>query len=233
MWSGDAEASSNPVSEHAFGHTGFTGTSLWIDPDRSLVVACLTNRVYYGRATGGAWSYDRDGALAAQGRVDQDMLVGLMAEPFLRLLPPKTTGRELFGVQFAASVWEQAKQRGLLDADIVATLTAFTARTIAQAYRDFLPQFPDEVIVSGGGAQNPSLMAMLRRELAPARVVTSGDMGLPVDAKEAVAFAVLAYETWHGRPSNLPSATGAHQPVILGSITPGWPSHDQCCWPRR
>ena len=86
----------------------------------------------------------------------------LMDEPYLRLPPPKTTGRELFGAQFGAQVWERAKTRSLSDADIVATLTAYTARSIAQAYRDFLPGMPDEVIVSGGGALNPTLMAMLR-----------------------------------------------------------------------
>ncbi len=80
---------------------------------------------------------------------------------------------------------------------------------------------PDEVIVSGGGALNPTLMGMLRAELAPAHVITSDDLGLPAEAKEAVAFAVLAYETWHGRPGNLPSATGARRAVVLGSITPG------------
>ncbi len=172
------------------------------------------------RATGGAWSFDCDGALAAQGRVDEALLDELMAEPYLHLAPPKTTGRELFGVQFGAQVWEQAKARGLSDHDIVATLTAFTARSIGQAYREFLPRMPDEVIVSGGGALNPILMAMLRAELASAQVLTSGDLGLPVEAKEAVAFAILAYETWHGRSSNLPSATGARHPVILGNITP-------------
>ncbi len=173
------------------------------------------------RATGGAWEYDHDGTLASQGAVDAELLAELMDEPYLRLPPPKTTGRELFGAQLGAQIWEQGKARSLSDADILATLTAYTARSIAQAYRDFLPAMPDEVIVSGGGALNPTLMGMLRVELAPAHVITSGDLGLPAEAKEAVAFAVLAYETWHGRPGNLPSATGARRAVVLGSITPG------------
>jgi len=173
------------------------------------------------RATGGDWEYDRNGALAAQGTVDAELLAELMDEPYLRLPPPKTTGRELFGAQLGAQVWERGKARSLSDADIVATLTAYTARSIAQAYRDFLPGMPDEVIVSGGGALNPSLMGMLRAALLPASVLTSDDLGLPAEAKEAVAFAVLAYETWHGRPGNLPSATGARWAVVLGSITPG------------
>ncbi|MEJ5200508.1 MAG: anhydro-N-acetylmuramic acid kinase, partial [Anaerolineae bacterium] len=174
-----------------------------------------------GRATDGAWTYDRDGALAAQGRVDDALLDELMAEPYLKQPPPKTTGRELFGAQFGARVWERAAAAGLAACDIVATLTAFTARSIAQAYRDFLPRLPDEVIVSGGGARNPTLMAFLRAELPATRVVTSDEMGLPGDAKEAVAFAVLAYETWHGRPGNLPAATGARKAVVLGNVTPG------------
>ncbi len=186
-----------------------------------------------GRATGGAWEYDRDGVLAAQGRVNEALLAELMAEPYLRLPAPKTTGRELFGVQFGARVWERAKAAGLADVDILATLTAFTARSIAQAYRELLPRMPDEVIVSGGGAQNPTLMAMLRAALLPSpeigggvggggvSVLTTDDFDLPAEAKEAVAFAVLAYETWHGRPGNLPAATGAQRAVVLGNITPG------------
>lgn len=173
------------------------------------------------RATRSEWTFDRDGALAAQGRVDETLLAELMREPYLQRPPPKTTGRELFGAQFSARVWNQARARGLKPADIIATLTAFSARSIAQAYRDFLPTLPAEVIVSGGGARNPTLMARLRAELPAARVVTSDEMGLPGDAKEAVAFAVLAYETWHGRPGNLPAATGAQRAVVLGSITPG------------
>ncbi len=174
-----------------------------------------------GRATGGAWAFDRDGALAAQGRVDETLLADLLADPYFSLPPPKTTGRERFGAQFGGRVWEQAQAAGLTPYDIVATLTAFTARSIVQAYRDFLPRPPDEVIVSGGGARNPVLMAMLRAGLPAARILTSDELGLPGEAKEAVAFAVLAYETWHGRPGNVPAATGARRPVVLGAITPG------------
>mgnify|MGYP000914696699 FL=1 len=172
------------------------------------------------RATDGALTFDRDGALAARGHVDKPLLCELLREPYLRQSPPKTTGRELFGAQFGARVWEQGIARGLTPEDIVATLTAFTAASIAQAYRDFLPTLPDEVIVSGGGARNPTLMALLRDHLPGIRVIPSDDVGLGVEAKEAVAFAVLAYETWHGRPGNLPAATGARRAVILGDITP-------------
>jgi len=172
------------------------------------------------RATNGAQSYDRDGAWAARGRVNDTLLQDLLREPYLHQAPPKTTGRELFGSQFGARVWEQGMARGLHPEDIVATLTAFTVTSIAQAYRDFLPRMPDEVIVSGGGARNPTLMAMLREQLSGVRVIPSDDVGLGVEAKEAVAFAVLAYETWHGRPGNLPAATGARHPVVLGNITP-------------
>lgn len=172
------------------------------------------------RATDGAWTYDRDGALAAAGRVDADFLPELLADPYFHAPPPKTTGRERFGVQRGAALWEAARARGLRPNDIVATLTALTAASIARAYRDFLPRFPDEVILSGGGAANPTLVAMLREQLAPATLLRSDDLGLPSAAKEAVAFAILAYETWHGRPGNLPAATNARRAVILGHITP-------------
>lgn len=179
------------------------------------------------RATNGAWSFDRDGTLAAQGRVDETLLHELLQEPYLHALPPKTTGRELFGAQFGARVWERARARGLRDYDIVATLTAFTAHSIARAYHDFLPTFPDEVIVSGGGARNATLMRMLRDLLAPARVMPIDEFGISSEAKEALAFAVLAYETYHHRPGNLPAATGARRAVVLGSITPGRTTDDE------
>lgn len=179
-----------------------------------------------GRVTGGHLRYDRDGALAAHGRVDDALLADLLAEPYFQQPPPKTTGRELFGSQYAERVWRQARAAGLHDNDLIATVTAFTGHSIAHAYREHLPRVPDEVLVSGGGAHNATLMASLQNLLAPAQVRRSDEVGLPSSAKEAMAFAVLAYETWHGRPGNLPAATGARRPVVLGDLTPGsrWPS---------
>lgn len=170
-------------------------------------------------ATGGAWEYDHDGELASQGGVDESLLAEWLAEPYFQQKPPRTTGRELFGTQRAAEYWSQATRHGLSPADIVATLTALTARSIEHAYRTFLPTYPDEVIISGGGARNRTLMAMLVDRLAPARVSTSDEYGLGIEAKEAIAFAVLAYETWHKRPGNIPAATNASRAVVLGSIT--------------
>jgi anhydro-N-acetylmuramic acid kinase len=121
--------------------------------------------------------------------------------------PPRSTGRELFGTQRAAQYWSQALHRGLGPNDILAALTAPTARSIEQAYRLFLPTFPEEVIVSGGGARNTTLMAMLAQCLSPAHVTITDQYGLGIEAKEAVAFAVLAYETWHKRPGNIPVAS--------------------------
>jgi anhydro-N-acetylmuramic acid kinase len=173
------------------------------------------------RATDGAWRLDYDGALAAQGRVDTALLNQLLQHPYLKLLPPKTTGREQFGTAFAEQTWNQAKAQGLRDQDIVATLTEFTAASIADGYQRFLPSLPDDVVLGGGGASNPALVAALRRRLASSRVTTHTALGFSDDAKEAVAFAILAYESIHGRPGNLPTCTGAQKRVVLGKITPG------------
>jgi anhydro-N-acetylmuramic acid kinase len=170
-------------------------------------------------ATDGTWNYDHDGILAAQGKVNESLLADWLAEPFFQQQPPRTTGRELFGTQRATKYWSQASRQGLGPNDIVATLTALTVRSIEHAYRTFLPAFPDEVIVSGGGARNHTLMAMLAKRLSPAHLTTSEEYGLGIEAKEAVAFAVLAYESWHKRPGNIPAATGASREVVLGSIT--------------
>jgi N-acetylmuramic acid 6-phosphate etherase len=175
------------------------------------------------RATAGAQTFDRNGERAARGRINRVVLEDLLAGPYFHLPPPKTTGREMFGAAFGERAWAHATSLGLSHDDMVATLTAFTAQSVALAYHAFLPAFPDEVIVSGGGAHNLTLMRLLREQLAPARVMTLDELGLPSQAKEAVAFAVLAYETWHGRPGNLPAATGARRPVILGALTPHAP----------
>jgi anhydro-N-acetylmuramic acid kinase len=172
-------------------------------------------------ATDRAQTQDVDGRLALAGQVHTGLLGELLAHPYLAQRPPKTTGRELFGRQFAAEVWRRGQALGLAGADIVATVTAFTAASIAQAYRDFI-HFPiHEVILGGGGRHNPALVAMLRERLAPARLLTMEDFGLNSEAKETVAFAVLAYQTWQQRPGNVPSCTGARRPVVLGKIVPG------------
>ena len=172
------------------------------------------------RWTAGAQQYDRDGQIALSGQADEAWLAELLQHPYFELPPPKTTGREVWGAQLGAEMWATGQGRGLRGPDIVATMTALTAASIAQSYRRWLPEPPAEVIVSGGGALNPALMTMLGQAIAPAGLLTSDQLGLAATAKEAVAFALLAYESWHGRPGNLPAATGAARPAVLGSTTP-------------
>ena len=171
-------------------------------------------------ATGGRASYDAGGRLAARGQVNERLLAELMRHPYLRRRPPKSTGRETFGAHFADAVYRRARRRRLPTLDILATVTAFTARSIADAYRRFLPAMPDEVLLCGGGARNRTLVGRLRDELRPARIAPMDDFGLPARAKEAVSFAILAYATVHGIPNNVPSATGARSQVVLGKIVP-------------
>ncbi len=172
------------------------------------------------RLSGGKLRYDEDGKWAARGKVDEALLDELMSHPYFKLEPPKTTGKELFGPAFAESVIA----RGLADADCMATLTAFTARSIAEAYRDFAPTVR-EIFLSGGGAHNVTLVSMLtdmlRESLPQVRLRMIDELGLPSDAKEAIAFALLGYQTIHGRPGNVPTCTGATHPAVLGSLTPG------------
>lgn len=173
------------------------------------------------RLSGGSQRYDRDGALALAGQVDERLLTELLAHPYFGQQPPKTTGRELFGAQLGDPIVDRAKAAGLSDADIVATLTAFTARSIADQYRRFLPALPDEVIVGGGGSRNPALMGLLRELLAPALLLEHDDFGLPSVGREAIYFGILGYQALHGRPNTLPSCTGARHPVVMGKLVPG------------
>jgi anhydro-N-acetylmuramic acid kinase len=175
--------------------------------------------------TGGARTFDRDGAMAAAGRVDEAWLAALLDDPYLRQPPPKSTGREVYGRPFAARLLAEARRRGLGPADVVATVSALTADSIVRAYRDFLiPRAGlDEVVLCGGGAYN----AFLRRRIAAGLGVpvrTCDEFGVDAKLKEAMAFALLAAEAVAGRPTNVPAATGAAGPRVLGKFVPGQPA---------
>jgi len=181
----------------------------------NMVIDAVMERLYGVR-------YDQDGKTAASGNVIEGVLLEALRESFFHRKPPKTAGREEFGREFANDFIRQCGRTG--GQNVVATATALTARSIAQALRDFVLRRRanfTEFIVSGGGAKNPTLMAMLVNELRPLRleVRSSDEFGLPAAAKEAAAFALLAYQTWNRKPSNLPSATGAKKPAILGKIS--------------
>jgi anhydro-N-acetylmuramic acid kinase len=164
--------------------------------------------------------YDRDGRLAASGTVQPDVLGLLLEHPYFSMPPPKSTGRELFGQSFLDQIRILCKDLSLQDQ--VATSTALTSRSVGASIDRFVrPEFdPVEVYVSGGGRNNPVLMEGLREAMLDCRVVPSSDLGLDPEAKEAVAFAILAAETLAGRPGNLPRVTGASRAVVLGQITP-------------
>lgn len=181
--------------------------------------------------TGGDLEFDRDGELAATGAIDQRLLSTLLADDYLHQPPPKTTGRERYGLAFCRQLLQRAGlAEGTLAAssrrsdrerqearNLIATATAFTARSIADAYRRWLPPI-DEVIIGGGGGRNPTLMRLLVETLAPIVVTTSDAHGVDSRAKEAIAFALMAHDSIRGLPTNVPSATGARRAVILGQI---------------
>jgi anhydro-N-acetylmuramic acid kinase len=181
----------------------------------NMVIDGVTDRLF-------GQPYDRDGRIAASGGVLEPVVAEVLRLPFFRRKPPKTAGREEFGREFAQRFGKRCGRAS--KADVVTTATALTARSIADALRRFvLPRRGSfrEFVVSGGGANNPTLLAMLANELRPLHLTirASDEFGLPSEAKEAAAFALMAYETWNRRPSNIPSATGAKRPVILGKIS--------------
>lgn len=166
--------------------------------------------------------FDNSGKIAATGEVIESVLKQILKAPFFRTKPPKTAGREEFGREFVRDFLRNCGRSR--KQDVVATATALTARSISNALTRFVLTKSStfrELVISGGGAKNATLIAMLAEELAPKGIVIrfSDEFGLPSEAKEAVAFAVLAYESWHRRPSNVPSATGAKRRVILGKIS--------------
>lgn len=172
--------------------------------------------------TSGEHDFDLDGSLAAKGKSDEKLLSDLMSHPFISASPPKTTGREDFGIYFAKKIISKAKLQRVKDLDILATLTEFTAKSIYENYKKFVFQKHDisEVILSGGGTHNLTLVKFLRRYFGNIPTVKIDEYGISGDAKEAVAFAVLANETLANHSGNVPNVTGARRSVILGKIVP-------------
>ena len=167
-------------------------------------------------ASQGREAFDRDGARAARGDIDVGLLTELHRHPYLSQPLPKSTGRETFGKDFVYPLLTRFHSR---HDDLLATLTRFSAEAIARSYREMLPAMPDEVFVSGGGALNPTLMRHLSELLAPVPVTNSATLGVDPEAKEAIAFAVLANQTLFGAPGNVPAVTGAVGPRVLGKIS--------------
>lgn len=172
------------------------------------------------RITGGEQGYDRDGELAAQGQVLPGLLGALLTEPYYARPAPKSTGKELFHAAYLdGAIRSYAREHGEPSPhDVIATLTALTARTVADSCRE---HGVTRVVASGGGTRNQTLMAALRRELDGATVESTDSLGLPGGIKEAVLMALLGWFTWHGLPGTLPSVTGAGRAALAGRLTPG------------
>jgi anhydro-N-acetylmuramic acid kinase len=166
---------------------------------------------------------DENGAWAARGHADERWLARALKHPFFKASPPKSTGRELFGESFWRAQRKHWRARGLSQFDVLATLTEFTARSLALNYRRHLPAAPDRVVLCGGGANNPGLTARIAAALKETNpgtdLCTSQDLGWPTQAVEAAAFALLAYYRWKGWPANIPATTGARKAALLGQMT--------------
>ena len=164
--------------------------------------------------------YDVDGKLALAGRPNMQIVTELLAAPYFAAAPPKSTGPELFNTEYVDTLIKRARSAGARDEDIIATAVQLTAESVGDAYRRFIPEPVREVLVSGGGAKNPALFAAIVKSAAPIRVRHFDEVFFDGEAKEAVAFALLGYLHLAGRPGNVPTATGAAGPRILGKRTP-------------
>jgi anhydro-N-acetylmuramic acid kinase len=192
-------------------------------PSNMVIDGCMTQ--LFGKP------FDRNGAVARRGAAMREVVDGLLREKYFSALPPKSCGREEYGDAFTSRFITMCRKAGAKDADVIATATALSAESILDAYRRFVsPHLMQnaagrgvEYVVAGGGAKNGTLMAMLRAGLKPlgVNVREMGELGIPAQAKEAVAFALLAWLTWNGLPGNVQSATGAARPVVLGKVTYG------------
>ena len=182
----------------------------------NMIIDALASHFSRGRLR-----FDRNAKLARHGHLDGNLLRHLLAHPFFRKSPPKSAGREEFGAEYTVRLIALAKRRRVAPADLIHTATAFTAATIAQACEKFVLRRVRnirEIVVAGGGTRNPLLIAYLAALLPSLKLVPADAFGVPADAKEAFAFAVLAYVAFHQRENNLPSATGARHPAVLGKI---------------
>ena len=189
-------------------------------PGNMVIDGCMQR--LFGKA------FDRGGAVARRGRVISTVMTQVLGEDYFSALPPKSCGREEFGAGFVARFIDDCRDAGGSDVDVVATATGLTAATVMEGYRRFVwghlgmaaPLAKTEFCVAGGGAKNLALMGMLRDGLEPlgVRVRDMGELGVEAQAKEAVAFALLAWLTWNGTPGNVMSATGARRPVVLGKV---------------
>ncbi len=171
--------------------------------------------------TRGRLRFDKNARLASQGRSLPGLLDDLLRDPYLKFAPPKSTGREYYGHAYLKNILTLGRRHRAKPNDLIRAATIFTALSVVDALNRFvLPKTKiHQLIVSGGGAHNPLILAQLSAALPGIEVLPSGRLGIPEDAKEAFAFALLAYETFHQRPANLPSATGARGPAILGKIS--------------
>jgi anhydro-N-acetylmuramic acid kinase len=169
--------------------------------------------------------FDRNGGIAARGKVLAEVLSAALGNPYFKQRPPRTAGREQFGREYAAKFLASCQRHSNRPEDALVTATALTAETIARSYKSFVLRGMKgravDYIVSGGGARNATLMAMLAQKLEPlgCELAASEEFGLPAEAKEAAAFALLAWQSWHHLPGNVPRATGAARPAILGQVT--------------
>ena len=173
----------------------------------------------YGAITHGEKRFDEGGAFAAKGQVHQPLLNLMMDDEYVRRQPPKTTGREYYGPAYVERITAEAKAQCLTDEDLMATVTAFTAATIAYSVEHFFPVKPDELIIGGGGSMNATLLKDIATALPACNVMTNEQLGYDSNAKEAVAFAVLANEAIFAGCNNMPSVTGATKGVVMGKIS--------------
>ena len=173
--------------------------------------------------------FDDNGATAAAGQANEELVAELLADPYFAREAPKSTGRERFGDRYAGELLDRGRGRGLSDRDLLATATELSARSVALALRDHCPTWPVRLYIGGGGAANPTLIGHLQAALGRARPASTPELriepvdvaGVPSAAKEAIAFALLGHEAVHGRPNSLASATGAKHASVLGAIWPG------------